>query len=74
LNENQVSETALVKPVDTRWDSYFTMLEVVHKKRATITLTSQSPELAIPASKQACRYSKLILVLLNFLFMFVDDN
>ena len=52
LNENQNVETALIRPTETRWNSYYMMMDVVQKKKSAITITTQNPELGIPAARQ----------------------
>ena len=51
-HENQTVETTLIRPVDTRWNSYYMMMDVVQNKKSAITITAQNPELALPPSKQ----------------------
>lgn len=52
LNEHQSSETALITPCDTRWNSYYLMLQCVSSKKTAITLSQQQPELNLDAGQQ----------------------
>ena len=47
LNQNQVSENALVTPCDTRWNSYFYMLECVQKNKGAISVTQLDESLEV---------------------------
>ena len=51
-HENQTVETTLIRPVNTRWNSYYMMMDVVQNKKSAIRITAQNPELALPPSKQ----------------------
>ena len=52
LNEDQVSENALVTPVDTRWNSYFYMLDCVQKNKGAISVTQLDESLELGARQQ----------------------
>lgn len=52
LNGHQSSETALITPCDTRWNSYYMMLQCISSKKTPVTISQQEPELELSAGQQ----------------------